>query len=76
MDCCDFSLCNYLDMWLILQKERSRRNLKEGARRLKQDFSLFSIHQYSIYSDLHTSIEILDIDCRSLKRKKKRSNQM
>ena len=30
-------------------------------------FSLFSIHYYSIYSDLHTSIEIVDIGCHSLK---------
>ncbi|PUZ44530.1 hypothetical protein GQ55_8G109200 [Panicum hallii var. hallii] len=28
---------------------------------------LFSIHHYSIYSDLHTSIEIVDIECHSLK---------
>ena len=30
-------------------------------------FSLFSTHHYSIYSDLHTSIEIVDIGCHSLK---------
>uniref|UniRef100_A0A453QV27 Uncharacterized protein n=1 Tax=Aegilops tauschii subsp. strangulata TaxID=200361 RepID=A0A453QV27_AEGTS len=35
------------------------------ARRLF--FSVFIDH-YSIYSDLHTSIEILDIECHSLKR--------
>uniref|UniRef100_A0A453GPQ4 Uncharacterized protein n=1 Tax=Aegilops tauschii subsp. strangulata TaxID=200361 RepID=A0A453GPQ4_AEGTS len=35
-----------------------------------KDFLLFSIDHYSIYSDLRTSIEILDIECHSLKRKK------
>ncbi|KQJ88107.1 hypothetical protein BRADI_4g15415v3 [Brachypodium distachyon] len=58
MENCIFCICN--------NAMGERRELNP-----RMDFSLFSIHHYSIYSDLHTSIEILDIDCRSLKRKKK-----
>nr|YP_052791.1 hypothetical protein OrniCp118 [Oryza sativa f. spontanea]YP_052841.1 hypothetical protein OrniCp116 [Oryza sativa f. spontanea]BAD26820.1 unnamed protein product [Oryza sativa f. spontanea]BAD26871.1 unnamed protein product [Oryza sativa f. spontanea] len=82
MENCIFGICNNgmgerreLNPRMVDSQSTALIHLATSAPYPAKGFSLFSIHHYSIYSDLHTSIEILDIECHSLKWKK-RSNQL
>ena len=77
MENCIFGICNNamgerreLNPRMVDSQSTALIHLATSAPYPAKGFSLFSIHYYSIYSDLRTSIEILDIECHSLKRKK------
>ena len=74
MENCIFGICNNamgerreLNPRMVDSQSTALIHLATSAPYPAKGFSLFSIHYYSIYSDLHTSIEIVDIGCHSLK---------
>nr|CAB3504465.1 unnamed protein product [Digitaria exilis] len=74
MENCIFGICNNamgerreLNPRMVDSQSTALIHLATSAPYPAKGFSLFSIHHYSIYSDLHTSIEIVDIGCHSLK---------
>ncbi|KAF7088382.1 LOW QUALITY PROTEIN: hypothetical protein CFC21_091499 [Triticum aestivum] len=78
MENCIFGICNNatgerreLNPRMVDSQSTALIHLATSAPYPAKGFFLFSIDNYSIYSDLRTSIEILDIECHSLKRKKK-----
>src|SRR6266508_2855544 len=71
---CIFGICNNamgerreLNPRMVDSQSTALIHLATSAPYPAKGFSPFSIHHYSIYSDLHTSIEIVDIGCHSLK---------
>ncbi|KAF7048877.1 LOW QUALITY PROTEIN: hypothetical protein CFC21_057536 [Triticum aestivum] len=79
---CIFGICNNamgerreLNPRMVDLQSTALIHLATSAPYQAKGFFLFSIDHYSINSDLCTSIEILDIEWHSLKRKK-RSNQL
>ncbi|RCV34602.1 hypothetical protein SETIT_7G172000v2 [Setaria italica] len=62
MENCIFGICNN-----VMGERRELNPHAISASYPAKGFSLFSIHHYSIYFDLHTSIEIVNIGCHSSK---------